>query len=258
MWIRADLKARAKAALHDNWLNAIVVSLIAGILGVGAASHAGGSSQHAETISETAGNTGLLEGLLIAGTVFLVAVIVIAIGLAIKCLLTNPVEVGRDRFYIVNRGGDKPSIGMLFSCFEQEQRPYYRNVVKTMFLVDIKILIGVLLFIVPGIYLMYVYRMVPFILATNPGMDSFEVQQLSKVMMAGQKWNAFILDLSFIGWDIVASIVFGLGYLLLDPYKAATNAELYDVLRRDAVDHGWVNWADLPDLATTDNVEVLW
>ncbi|KAB1440977.1 DUF975 family protein [Candidatus Galacturonibacter soehngenii] len=42
--------------------------------------------------------------------------------------------------------------------------------------------------------------MVPYILAENPGIDSKRAFELSKEMMMGEKWNYFVLGLSFIGW----------------------------------------------------------
>lgn len=248
MWTRAELKTKAKAALSGNWINAIIVSLIAGILGVGAVSHAGGSSQHADNVTNAVGGGGVLESLIALGVVLIGVTLVVAIAFIISFFLTNVVEVGRDRFYLVNRGEEKPSIGMLFSGFDKSERGNYWNIVKTMMIVDLKVLVGVILFIIPGIYLTYVYRMVPFILANNPNMDPQKAQDLSKMMMDGQKLNTFILDLSFIGWDFVASLLLGLGYLVLDPYKAATNAELYDVLRWEAINNGWVTWDELPDM----------
>ena len=46
--------------------------------------------------------------------------------------------------------------------------------------------------------------MVPYLLAENPDMDSKEAFARSKEMMMGEKWNAFVLGLSFLGWQILA------------------------------------------------------
>ena len=35
--------------------------------------------------------------------------------------------------------------------------------------------------------------------------------ELSKQMMDGEKWNTFVLQLSFIGWYLLCSITFGIG-----------------------------------------------
>jgi uncharacterized membrane protein len=51
-------------------------------------------------------------------------------------------------------------------------------------------------------------------------------------MMDGQKLNAFILDLSFIGWYILSNITLGiLGIFYVNPYLNSTHAALFEALR---------------------------
>lgn len=79
---------------------------------------------------------------------------------------------------------------------------------------------------------MYEYMMVPFILAENPDMSRKEVFALSKKMMTGNKWKAFVLDLSFLGWNILGCITLGiLNVLFVVPYQNLTKAELYQTLK---------------------------
>lgn len=50
----------------------------------------------------------------------------------------------------------------------------------------------------------YQYLLIPYILADNPDMPRKQVFDLSKQMMKGEKWHAFVLqNLSFIGWHIL-------------------------------------------------------
>jgi uncharacterized membrane protein len=103
--------------------------------------------------------------------------------------------------------------------------------------------------------------MVPYILADNPKYTSSEAIELSRNMMRGEKWKAFVLDLSFYGWFIllfislaiinitafstillIASILVwilaSIGLLFIKPYYMATDAQLYLVLRNKAIDNG--------------------
>ena len=82
-----------------------------------------------------------------------------------------------------------------------------------------------------SIYFQYCYLMVPYILAENPDMKAREALRLSKEMMDGQKWNAFVLGLSFIGWQLLGTLLCGIGTFFVQPYVDATFAELYAVLR---------------------------
>lgn len=118
---------------------------------------------------------------------------------------------------------------------------HYGNVVKTMFFYDLYIALWSLLLVVPGIIKSYEYRMVPYILAENPGMDSKQVFEISKRMMNGQKMETFILDLSFIGWTLVAGITCGIaGVFYVAPYVNATNTELYAFNKVQAYNEGYI------------------
>ena len=69
--------------------------------------------------------------------------------------------------------------------------------------------------------------MTPFILAENPNMSASEVIDASKDLMDGHKMDLFILDLTFIGWDLLASLTLNLGNIALNPYKNAAHAAFY-------------------------------
>ena len=50
-------------------------------------------------------------------------------------------------------------------------------------------------------------------------------------MMQGQKFNLFYLQLSFIGWWILACLTGGIGFLWLAPYYQTAQAAFYQNLR---------------------------
>ena len=73
--------------------------------------------------------------------------------------------------------------------------------------------------------------MIPYLLAENPYMSTDEAFARSRSMMDGEKWNAFVLDLSFIGWNILSAFTLGLvGLFYVAPYQAYTDMELYVAL----------------------------
>ncbi len=78
----------------------------------------------------------------------------------------------------------------------------------------------------------YSYYLVPYIVAENPNIDSLKAITLSKNMMKNHKWECFVLDLSFIGWDILGILTFGLSKIFFsNPYKTATMCYYYRDLR---------------------------
>lgn len=89
------------------------------------------------------------------------------------------------------------------------------------------------------------YSMTPYILTDNPDIGYQRALKLSMAMTHGQKWEMFVLTLSFIGWDLLAVLTFGLGFLFLAPYVEATNAQLYVKLRDNAINNGLTSSEEL-------------
>ena len=78
--------------------------------------------------------------------------------------------------------------------------------------------------------------MIPYILAENPKIQRKKAFKLSKKMMKGNKWKTFILDLSFLGWELLSIFTFGLlNIFYINPYKVATTVELYEVLKKQII-----------------------
>ena len=70
--------------------------------------------------------------------------------------------------------------------------------------------------------------MIPYLLAENPELTEEEVFRLTKRMMDEHKLEAFVLDLSFLGWALLGALTLGiLNLIFTNPYKAATDAELF-------------------------------
>lgn len=91
--------------------------------------------------------------------------------------------------------------------------------------------------IIGGIIKHYSYLMVPYILAENPNMNSKQAITLSRKMMDGHKWEAFKLDLSFIGWNILGMFTWGiLNLVFTNPYQVATFSEFYNELRKESIE----------------------
>lgn len=145
----------------------------------------------------------------------------------ISVLILYPLEVGCRRFYYINLYRKASLQEMLFTF-----RNGWGNASMILFLRDVKLLLWTLLFIIPGIIKSYEYRMVPYLLAENPKMDATAVFAESKRLMDGMKMDAFILDLSFIGWHILGAFTAGIGSILwTNPYVYSTDAALYEALK---------------------------
>lgn len=86
---------------------------------------------------------------------------------------------------------------------------------------------------IAGIFIKrYSYFMVPYIAAENPDMSGREAVTLSRRIMRGHKWECFVLELSFLGWQILGLLTFGLfNVFYTNPYKTAVFTQYYGQLR---------------------------
>ena len=165
----------------------------------------------------------IVAGIIVFIVFFVIFLFGMAAILAFEIFLGFPVIVGAGRFMLKSVDG-RAEVKEVAYAFDHS----YKNVVKTMFHTQLSIFLWSLLLIIPGIYKQYQYRMVEYILAEHPDMYYKDVMQLSKDMMAGEKWNAFVLDLSFILWNVGSIITCGtLHVLFVAPYQYLTNAALY-------------------------------
>lgn len=151
---------------------------------------------------------------------------------AFTIFIADPLIVGGKRYFLKAREGTNTKIGEMKVVF---QKGNWINVAIIMFLRNIYNALWYLT-IIGGVIKTYEYRMIPYILAENPKAKRKETFKLSKQMMKGNKWKTFILDMSFFGWNFLSVLTGGLlSIFYVNPYNAATIAELYSTLRKDAL-----------------------
>ena len=256
MWTREALKTRAKERMSFNYWRCVLVAVIAvlliggGYLGSGTAAgarHGGmvgdyeyGLHDGREALEDARDVFADLGGswdsemmvgvLVIMLVVFLVVfAVVFAVSLLLNCFLFHPLSVGCKRFFYQNLN-EKAQVKEI--CFNFDY--CYLNGVKVMFFRWLYQFLWTLLFIIPGIVKSYEYRMIPYILAEQPDIDKDAAFAISRQMMDGHKWNAFVLDLSFIGWQLLSVVTVGIvGILYVNPYVEQTDAAFYEVLKRN-------------------------
>lgn len=147
---------------------------------------------------------------------------------AFTVFIADPLIVGGKKYFLEARKGSNTKIGVIVEVFKKE---HWLNVAIIMFLRNLYNALWYLT-IIGGVIKTYEYRMIPYILAENPQIKRKEAFKLSKQMMKGNKWKTFILDMSFLGWNFLSVLTFGLlSILYVNPYNAATIAELYIVLK---------------------------
>lgn len=221
MWTISELKQAAKAAVKGNYWKTVLVGFLISLT-VGSAATGGYSVDDDQINGYFAGLTDSEAAFLILTVVGFLATISLVIKL-VKIFLLNPLNVGCKLFF-KNNCHSVADLGDLGFAFKNG----YMRMVGGVLLKNIFLCLWTLLFIVPGIIKYYSYRMVEYILADNPDMNVTDAITLSREMMNGHKWRTFLLDLSFIGWDILSIFTCGLLEIFwVAPYKCQAEAALY-------------------------------
>lgn len=232
MWTRKELKTNAKQALTNKWFKAVGITILVSILNGSAFT----TSNIIKTTQDTSSAVNIGFGYIninldllpqILTSVFLFGILfMFLLSLALQTFFGNLISIGHSKFYLNNR---KNSEGFMdiFYAFKHS----YLNAVKIMLIMNVKIFLWTLLFIIPGIIKSYEYSMIPYLLAEDPDLSCQEAFQLSEQMTDNEKLSMFILDFSFIGWYLLGALSCGIGTIFVTSYHNATHAELYIKLK---------------------------
>lgn len=241
MWSRAELKENAKFVLRRSYWVCFLVCLAVTLISGNLSSSGSQVSHTADGLQDgwQAGVSGFLLpyfqwnnidlfdmhplGWFTGGMFLMIALIALIVSLALSLFVFNPLKVGKVRYFIRNVN-EEASFSDVWSVFTDGN---YLNIVKVMLVKDVKLFLWTLLLIIPGIYKGYQYQMIPYILAEDSATSMEDCFDKTKMMTQYQKFDIFVLDLSFIGWYFLGGLFFGIGGIFVDPYKTATDVELY-------------------------------
>ncbi|OUQ00034.1 DUF975 family protein [Lactobacillus gallinarum] len=210
---RKELKDNAKQSLRGNWGWAIIVFLITAII-VGIFTGAGHWLD--ETYINYDGTNIFYQFASPIGSIIL--------------WIGSFIGLSRNIAFLELRDDQKEEKPYMaaFSVFTENRfGPELINFV----LVSIFTFLWTWLLIIPGIIKAYSYSMTPYIVkdmvASDKQVGATDGINASKELMKGHKMNLFIFDLSFLGWNILAAITCGLGYLWVTPYYQTAKANFY-------------------------------
>ena len=235
MRLAEDFRRISRNSLTNKWLIAVAVGLVASILGgigsngpefkvnIDGSNIAMNFNMAGQTIYSTGTNGGINSEIGAFILASLPIIITAALFMAvIYFVLGSFVGVGYAKFNLNLVDRNKASFENLFEYFSN-----WKTTTITRLLRALYTFLWSLLFIIPGIVAGFSYAMTEYILAENPELTPDEAIQASKSMMMGNRWRLFCLQFSFIGWNILATLAFGLGHLWLTPYKQAAYAAFY-------------------------------
>ena len=146
-----------------------------------------------------------------------------------RLTLFNVLTVGYCRFFLENSKYHKTRIGRIIY-------PFRTNYLKVFCAMARKTLYQFLwnFTIIGGIIKLYSYKLVPYIIAEDNNISSKEAIDLSKNLMNGYKFKAFLFDLSFLGWRLISVLFFGItGVFFVNPYIEGSRAEFYKAMIKE-------------------------
>lgn len=158
----------------------------------------------------------------LANTEFVPTAILIAFQLVIIIL-----SFGYTGYLLRVVRGESSGVGNLLDGFGIAGRA----IVLTIF-IDVLVALASTLLFVPGIILSYAYAMARRLQMDHPDWSPVRCMRESRYMMRGHKWDLFVLQLSFLGWLILATIP-GVS-VFVKPYVALTETVFYENLRAAA------------------------
>lgn len=235
MLVAADFRERARMALQNNWLVAVLTGLVASLLGASTTMLDGGggsSSSSSESVEQDmqvleqngVNVTEILTNPIMQAVMAFIGVllIVLVVWAIVIIVIGGPITLGYAKYNLNLVDGYNPQFSDLFSKFDCFGQGFCVQFLRNLFIV-----LWTFLFIIPGLVKTYSYSMAAYIAAENPDMSATDAITASKELMDGNKWRLFCLNLSFIGWSILCIFTLGIGALFLRPYREAAFAAFY-------------------------------
>lgn len=204
---RVEIKEKAKEMIKGNlwplWKPSLVIAAVTFIIAFVAGIIVGISGADAELIGDIVGSI---------------------VGIALL-----PTEVGICAYYLKFVRGEEFNLDLLKKYY-----PFFVKLLILDLLVFVFTFLWTLLFIIPGIIAAISYSMVFFIAVDKEDLTAKETITESKRIMQGHKLDFFILQLSFIGWILLACLTFGILLIWLIPYMTVAEVLFYEDVRKKA------------------------
>lgn len=224
---RAQLKQEARGILAQARVSPYLFTLmLMGLLAVLNAADAFVSGSYADTLRLYMPEE-MIPPALLRGAAAPAAVSTFTGVLAM--LVETVLRAGYNVYQLGVRDGRTMPYSTVWSCFSFAGRVILLAVVQTAL-----ILLGLLLFVIPGVIAAYCYRFAVLNLLENPELRVRDAMRMSRLQTDGHKMELFVLDLSFLGWALLCGLTFGVLYVWVGPYISQTNVGAFRFVKNAA------------------------
>ena len=140
-------------------------------------------------------------------------------------------EFGIWKYILCVVRGEECTINTVYDYFKDSSK--WGKLYLSSIVVSLVTAAASLLFVVPGIIMGISLTFYMLVLIDNDCNIGYkDLLHKCHEMMNGHKMELFILGLSFIGWEMLATVTFGLLYIWLLPYQIVTNIMFYEQIRK--------------------------
>lgn len=216
MKTNAEYRATARKALEGHWNEAAIVAVVLLVItGICAGSSA---------VSELITHAPFVKSAISSSSMLLQYLIAVPLSTAFSFMVLD-----------FMRGEKNLEINGLIEPLKKDYGRILVTCVLMGALVSVAAVVTIFLLCIPAIILGMYYGMVPFLLRDYKELTWRETLRTSREMMRGHVWQYFCLQMSFIGWIILAILTCGIGLIWLQPYIIATEAAFYDDLKAETI-----------------------
>lgn len=199
-----------------------------------------------------------LAGIIIAYV--LITPIATLVGAIAGGAVAGPFEVARYRYYLsLRKNGIRPKVTCIFDAFDFFMQFALVTGVRMLTIMWIPVLIqfatlllaavvaaasrsylaamllvmiGMIAALVVAAYRSYQFWPMALVQADHPQLNAEQVMERCKVMTEGHKFDLFVFDLSYLGWNILSLLTGGiLSVLYVAPYKMMATAFVYEEMK---------------------------
>ena len=143
-------------------------------------------------------------------------------------LLGCVLSAGWTLYHLGVRRGEVMPYDTLFEGFGFAGKIILLNV-----LIGVFVFLWACLFIVPGIIAAYRYRFALYNLCENPELGVMEALAMSKAQTKGYKLDLFVLDVTFLGWNLLCVLTAGILSIWITPYIQQTDLGYFEAIKAE-------------------------
>lgn len=146
----------------------------------------------------------------------------------LSLVLSGPLTVGMVYFSFSVLRKDPPYFYQLFEGFQVFGKSFLAYLFYSIF-----ILVGIILFIIPGIVVALGFSMTFYVMVDRPELSFSECLRESWNLTSGYRLKCLGLILRFLPWYLLGLLCLGVGVLVVIPWQYVTFARFYERLKQE-------------------------